>query len=39
LTFRTINLGASTPWARRWEVPSYSFDTDEKWQRAGQLPR
>jgi len=25
LTIRTINLGASTPLARRWEVPSYSL--------------
>lgn len=33
LTIRTINLGASTPLARRWEVPSYSFGS---WSLSGQ---
>lgn len=28
MTIRTLNLGASTPWARRWEVPSYSFGSN-----------
>jgi hypothetical protein len=26
MTSRTTNLGALTPFARRWEVPSYSLD-------------